>query len=117
MLDSLREADRVVRQRHCGARALRGPVVLGGGPARHRHRHQWLRAHRPPGRAHRHGGPRGELELISASYDTEYLAYQIKYESIHGRYDGTIEVGSDSLIIHGHKVALSHTRNPEEIPF
>merc|ERR1711976_485926 len=45
------------------------------------------------------------------------LAYQMKYDSIHGRYDGTIDADGDSLIIDGQKVALSHTRDPAEIPF
>jgi glyceraldehyde 3-phosphate dehydrogenase len=61
--------------------------------------------------------PAVELKLINASYDAEYLAYQMKYDSIHGRYDGTVEVDGDSLVIDGHKVALSHTRDPAEIPF
>merc|ERR1712054_295586 len=34
-----------------------------------------------------------------------------------GRYDGTVEVDGDSLVIDGTKVALSHTRDPAEIPF
>merc|ERR1711933_204354 len=58
-----------------------------------------------------------ELKLINASYDAEYLAYQMKYDSIHGRYDGTVEVDGDSLVVDGKKVALSHTRDPAEIPF
>jgi len=61
--------------------------------------------------------PEVELKLINASYDAAYLAYQLKYDSIHGRYNGTIEVDGDSLVIDGHKVALSHTRDPAEIPF
>merc|ERR1712210_296773 len=40
-----------------------------------------------------------------------------KYDSIHGRYDGTCEADGDSLVIDGKKVALSHTRDPAEIPF
>merc|ERR1712113_152988 len=61
--------------------------------------------------------PETELKLVNASYDAEYLAYQMKYDSIHGRYDGTVEVDGDSLVIDGHRVALSHTRDPAEIPF
>merc|ERR1712056_174699 len=61
--------------------------------------------------------PEVELKLINASYDAEYVAYQMKYDSIHGRYDGTIEAEGDSLVIDGHRVALSHTRDPAEIPF
>ncbi|CAK0842103.1 unnamed protein product, partial [Prorocentrum cordatum] len=53
--------------------------------------------------------PETELKLASASYDAEYLAYQMKY-------DGTVEVDGGSLVIDGHKVALSHTRDPTAIP-
>jgi glyceraldehyde 3-phosphate dehydrogenase len=61
--------------------------------------------------------PEVELKLINASYDPEYLAYMMKYDSIHGRYDGTIEASEGALIIDGVKVALSATRDPAEIPF
>jgi len=61
--------------------------------------------------------PEVELKLVNASYDADYLAYMMKYDTIHGRYDGTIEPDGDSLVIDGHKVALSHTRDPSEIPF
>merc|ERR1712066_1140729 len=37
--------------------------------------------------------------------------------TVHGKYDGTIEADGDSLVIDGQKVALSHTRDPAEIPF
>jgi len=61
--------------------------------------------------------PEVELKLINASYDAEYLAYQMKYDSIHGRYDGTVEVVATPWSLNGTKVALSHTRDPAEIPF
>jgi len=61
--------------------------------------------------------PEVELKLINASYDADYLAYMMKYDTIHGRYNGTVTVDGDSLVIDGHKVALSHTREPGEIPF
>ncbi|CAE8631633.1 unnamed protein product [Polarella glacialis] len=61
--------------------------------------------------------PEVELKLVNASYEADYLAYMMKYDSIHGRYDGTVEVDGDSLVIDGHKVVLSHTRDPAEIPF
>ncbi|CAE7794929.1 gapA, partial [Symbiodinium sp. CCMP2456] len=61
--------------------------------------------------------PETDLKLINASYDADYLAYMMKYDTIHGKYDGTVEVDGDSLVIDGQKVALSHTRDPAEIPF
>mmetsp|Transcript_13739 Transcript_13739/g.32078 ORF Transcript_13739/g.32078 Transcript_13739/m.32078 type:complete len:371 (+) Transcript_13739:53-1165(+) len=61
--------------------------------------------------------PDTDLKLINCGYDAEYMAYQFKYDTIHGRFDGTVEVDGDSLIIDGSKIALSHTRDPSEIPF
>ncbi|CAE7368131.1 GAPC1 [Symbiodinium natans] len=61
--------------------------------------------------------PETDLKLINASYDADYLAYMMKYDTIHGKYDGTVEVDGDSLVIDGQTVALSHTRDPAEIPF
>jgi len=60
--------------------------------------------------------PEVDLKLINSSYTPDYMAYMLKYDSVHGRYDGTIEVDGSNLVIDGHKVALSHTRDPAEIP-
>ena len=59
-----------------------------------------------------------DLKIINCSATTDYMAYQFKYDSVHGRYDGTVEPdGNDFLIIDGKRIAVSHTRNPAEIPF
>ena len=41
-------------------------------------------------------GPEVELKPINASYDAEYLADQMKYDSKHGRGEGLMELGGDS---------------------
>merc|ERR1719198_9100 len=61
--------------------------------------------------------PETDLKLINCGYDAEYMAYQFKYDTIHGRYDGTVEVDGDTLVVDGNIISLSHTRNPSEIPF
>jgi len=61
--------------------------------------------------------PELELKFVNPSYDAEYLAYQMKRYSIHGRYDGDTEADGDSLVIDGHRVVLSHMRDSTEIPF
>jgi len=61
--------------------------------------------------------PECDLKLINASYDPEYLAYMMKYDTIHGRYEGTVEAGDGCLVIDGKEVALSSTRDPADIPF
>jgi glyceraldehyde 3-phosphate dehydrogenase len=45
------------------------------------------------------------------------MAYQFKYDTVHGRWDGTIEVDGMDLVINGQRVATTHTRDPAEIPF
>ena len=40
--------------------------------------------------------PETDLKLINASYDSDYLAYMMKYDTIHGKYDGTVEADGDS---------------------
>lgn len=42
---------------------------------------------------------------------------QFKYDTVHGKFDGTVEVDGMDLILDGQRVPTSHTRNPEEIPF
>merc|ERR1719453_2600081 len=61
--------------------------------------------------------PDCDLKLINTGASCEYMAYQMKYDSIHGRYDGTIEADGDFLIVDGTKIPCSHTRDPAEIPF
>merc|ERR1711907_356399 len=61
--------------------------------------------------------PETDLVLINSGASAEYMAYQMKYDSIHGVYPGTIEVADDTLVIDGNVVPLSHTRDPSEIPF
>ena len=41
----------------------------------------------------------------------------LKYDSTHGRFKGTIEVGSDHLTVNGKKVMFYQKRNPDEIPW
>lgn len=45
------------------------------------------------------------------------LRFQFKYDTVHGKFDGTVEVDGMDLILDGQRVPTSHTRNPEEIPF
>lgn len=48
---------------------------------------------------------------------THYNIPQFKYDTVHGKFDGTVEVDGMDLILDGQRVPTSHTRNPEEIPF
>ncbi len=59
--------------------------------------------------------PQCKLVAINTGADAEYMAYQFKYDSVHGRFDGKVDVEGDDIIIDGHRVKTTHTRKPEEI--
>ena len=47
--------------------------------------------------------------------DVNYLAYMLKYDSVHGNFDGTVEVIDNKLIVNGNEVRITTERNPEDI--
>ncbi len=52
---------------------------------------------------------------INDLLDVDYLAYMLKYDSVHGRFDGTVEVKDGKLIVNGNEVRISAERNPEDL--
>ena len=52
---------------------------------------------------------------INDLLDVDYLAYMLKYDSVHGRFDGTVEVKNGKLIVNGNEVRVSAERNPEDL--
>ncbi len=48
---------------------------------------------------------------------TDYAAYMTKFDTVHGRFKGTIEVKEDSLVVNGKDVKFFGFKNPEEIPW
>ncbi|XP_031484566.1 uncharacterized protein LOC116253732 [Nymphaea colorata] len=50
--------------------------------------------------------------------DTKYMAYMLKYDSTHGRFNGTVKVLDDSTLeINGKKIFITNKRDPTEIPW
>jgi len=47
----------------------------------------------------------------------DYMAYMLKYDSVHGRFDGTIEVDGDTLIVNGNKIKVFTEMDPTQIPW
>jgi len=52
---------------------------------------------------------------INDLLDVDYLAYLLKYDSVHGRFDGTIEVNDGKLIVNGNEIRVTAERNPSDI--
>ena len=52
---------------------------------------------------------------INDLLDPEYLAYMLKYDSVHGIFDGTIEVDGSNLIVNGNKIRLTQEMDPANL--
>jgi glyceraldehyde 3-phosphate dehydrogenase len=59
----------------------------------------------------KHGYSDIEVVGINDPKSADYLAYMLKYDSVHGRFDGTVEHTEDALIVNGKKIQLSHERD------
>ncbi|MBZ5753365.1 glyceraldehyde-3-phosphate dehydrogenase [Metabacillus rhizolycopersici] len=58
-----------------------------------------------------------QIVAINASYPAETLAHLIKYDTVHGKFDGTVEVSQDHLLVDGKVIKLLNQRNPQELPW
>ncbi|HSH25453.1 MAG TPA: glyceraldehyde-3-phosphate dehydrogenase [Massilibacterium sp.] len=59
-----------------------------------------------------------DVVAINASYPAETLAHLIKYDSIHGTFEGNVEVVSeDELKVNGKLVKITRNRDPRELPW
>ncbi len=56
-----------------------------------------------------------EVVAINDLLDVNYLAYLLKYDSVHGRFKGTIEVNGNFLIVNGKSIRVTAEKNPENI--
>ena len=60
---------------------------------------------------------RSDVEVVAINdlLDVEHLAYLLKYDSVHGRFDGTIEVKDGHLVVNGKKVRITAERDPKNL--
>jgi glyceraldehyde 3-phosphate dehydrogenase len=49
--------------------------------------------------------------------DAEYMAYMLKYDSVHGRFNGSVKANGNQLLVNGHAIDVSTAKRPEEIPW
>ena len=61
----------------------------------------------------------GDLELaaINDLADPKSLAHLFKYDTVFGRFNGTVKVSADGLVINGKTVKVTAVRNPAELPW
>ena len=67
----------------------------------------------------REGIKREDFEFVGINdlTDAKTLAYLLKYDSVHGRFDGTVEVAEGALIINGKRIPVSAERDPAKLPW
>ena len=52
---------------------------------------------------------------INDLLDAEYMAYMLKYDTMHGRFDGTVEVKDGNLVVNGKTIRVTAERNPADL--
>src|SRR4030065_2360047 len=59
--------------------------------------------------------PEIEVVAINDLLEPDYLAYMLKYDSVHGRFNGDIAVDGNTLIVKGKKIRLTAIKDPAEL--
>ena len=56
-----------------------------------------------------------EIVGINDLLEPDYLAYMLEYDSVHGRFKGTVAVEGNTLVVNGHKIRLTQERDPANL--
>ena len=60
---------------------------------------------------------RNDIEIVGINdlLEVDYIAYMLKYDSVHGKFDGTIEVKDGKLIVNGQSIRISSEKEPSAL--
>jgi glyceraldehyde 3-phosphate dehydrogenase len=60
-----------------------------------------------------------DLEFVAVNdlTDTDALALLLKYDSVHGRFDGTVETSGEDLVVNGKTIKVLSERDPAALPW
>ena len=60
---------------------------------------------------------RDDIEVVAINdlLNVEHLAYLLKYDSVHGRFDGTVNVKGDNLVVNGNSIRVTSEKDPTSI--
>lgn len=56
-----------------------------------------------------------EIVGINDLIDVDYMAYMLRYDSIHGRFDGEVSVEDGKLVVNGKKIRVTAEKNPANL--
>jgi len=58
-----------------------------------------------------------EIVGVNDITDTKTLAHLLKYDSVHGKFPGTVEAKADALVVNGKEIKVSAIKEPEKLPW
>lgn len=60
---------------------------------------------------------RNDIEIVSINdlISVEYMAYMLKYDTVHGQFKGTIDVQDGKLVVNGKAIRVTAERNPADL--
>jgi len=61
---------------------------------------------------------RDDVEVVAINdpfIDLDYMVYMFKYDTIHGRFNGTVEAKGGKLLVNGKEIAVFNEKSPEDI--
>ncbi|MEC3966125.1 type I glyceraldehyde-3-phosphate dehydrogenase [Flagellimonas halotolerans] len=60
---------------------------------------------------------RGDVDVVAINdlLDVEHLAYLLKYDSVHGNFEGTVEVKDGNLVVNGNTIRITAERDPKNL--
>jgi glyceraldehyde 3-phosphate dehydrogenase len=60
---------------------------------------------------------RKDVEIVGINdlVEPDYMAYMLKYDSTHGRFDGTVEVKDGNLVVNGKTIRVTAERDPANL--
>ena len=59
--------------------------------------------------------PNVQIVGINDLLDVEYLAYMLKYDSVHGQFDGDVQVKDGELLVNGNAIRITAERDPANL--
>ncbi|WP_242093330.1 type I glyceraldehyde-3-phosphate dehydrogenase [Aestuariivivens sediminicola] len=67
--------------------------------------------------AFRVAASRPDIEVVGINdlLDVDHLAYLLKYDSVHGRFSGTVDINNGNLVVNGNEIRITAERNPEDL--
>ena len=58
-----------------------------------------------------------DIVAINDITDAKTLAYLLKYDSVHGKFNGSVKTGADSIIVNGKQIRILAERDPAALPW